>query len=79
MATIMTIASLMFLKKYPGAPGNKNSANLIEAKIVQGVARMDAFTRITGLPYDRVMIFPHAIGGEETLVSLRKIQFLGNH
>jgi hypothetical protein len=40
--------------------------------IEQAVARMEQFKRITGLPYDRVMVFPHAVAPIETLEILKK-------
>lgn len=47
-----------------------------EANIRQGLARMESFTTLTGLDYDRVMVFPHAIAPEPTLALLKKYQFL---
>jgi hypothetical protein len=48
-----------------------------EADIVQGLARMEAFTRLTGIRYDPVMVFPHAIASDaETLAGLKKHNFL---
>jgi hypothetical protein len=37
----------------------------------QALARMEKFTEKTGIPYDRVMVFPHAIAPAETLKILR--------
>src|SRR5206468_6276577 len=42
----------------------------------QGLARMEAFSRTTSLPYDRVMVFPHAIAPAETLGLLKRYNFL---
>ena len=47
------------------------------AGIRQAVARMERFRAITGLPYDRFMIFPHAVAPEATFAELRKSQFSG--
>ena len=44
--------------------------------IQQGIARMEKFTALTGIPYDRVMIFPHAIAPNETFAALKKYNFL---
>ena len=38
-----------------------------EKDIVQGLARMEEFTRLTEIPFDRVMVFPHGIGSRESL------------
>lgn len=46
------------------------------ANIEQGLARMEAFCRMTSLPYDRVMVFPHAIAPAETLGLLKRYNFL---
>jgi hypothetical protein len=47
-----------------------------EKDILQGLARMEAFSRLTGLPYDRIMVFPHYVAAEETLRILKKHNFL---
>ncbi|HOW84877.1 MAG TPA: hypothetical protein P5119_05935 [Candidatus Aminicenantes bacterium] len=47
-----------------------------ERDMVQGLARMEEFRRRTGLPYDRVMVFPHSIGTEASLRLLKKLGFL---
>lgn len=46
------------------------------ANIQQGIARMEKFTALTGIPYDRVMVFPHAIAPNETFAALKKYNFL---
>ena len=57
--------------------GDPNSALHREADIAQGLARMEAFTRLTGIKYDPVMVFPHAIASDaETLAILKKHNFL---
>jgi len=47
-----------------------------EADIVQGLARMDRHSALTGIPFDRVMIFPWGVSPESTLVLLKKYNFL---
>jgi hypothetical protein len=47
------------------------------ANIKQAVARMERFHTLTGLSYDRFMVFPHAIAPEATLAALRRYGFLG--
>ncbi len=47
-----------------------------EKDIVQGSARMEEFTRLTKIPFDRVMVFPHGIGSRESLRLLGKYHFL---
>lgn len=43
--------------------------------IKQGVARMERFTVLTGIPYDRVMVFPHAVAPESTFAALKQYDF----
>jgi hypothetical protein len=40
--------------------------------IQQAIARMDRFSRTTGLPYDRIMIFPHSVAPAETFGLLKR-------
>ena len=47
-----------------------------EENIVQAVARMERFSKLTGVGYDRVMVFPHAIAPAKTLGLLKKYGFL---
>jgi hypothetical protein len=47
-----------------------------EASISQAVARMEEFTRLTGIPVSQVMIFPHNIAPEQTLETLRQSNFV---
>jgi hypothetical protein len=47
------------------------------ADIKQAVARMDRFKQITGLPYDRFMVFPHGVAPARTFAALREYDFLG--
>ena len=46
------------------------------AAIRQALARMDRFESLTGIPYDRVMVFPHSIAPEKTLEVLKRYDFL---
>lgn len=48
-----------------------------EADIIQGVARMEKHQIRTGIPFDRVMIFPWGISPEPTFDVLKKHGFLG--
>lgn len=41
-------------------------------KVRQALARMDEFSRFTGIPYDRVWIFPYSIGPEPVLGILKQ-------
>jgi len=41
-------------------------------KVRQALARMDEFSRLTGIPYDRVWIFPYSIGPEPVLSILKQ-------
>ena len=59
-----------------GDPWPAKSLKVQEANIKQAIARMEKFRRITGLSYDRVMIFPHGISPLETLKLLKKYNFL---
>jgi hypothetical protein len=45
--------------------------------IKQGVARMEQFRLLTGINYDRVMVFPHGVAPEATFAALRNYNFLG--
>jgi hypothetical protein len=40
--------------------------------IEQSLARMERFRQLTGIPYDRVMVFPHTTGPEATIAELKK-------
>jgi hypothetical protein len=42
----------------------------------QSLARMDRFQALTGIPYDKVMIFPHSIAPEKTLAALKNENYL---
>lgn len=45
--------------------------------IEQAVARMDQFHRLTGIDYDRFMVFPHGVAPEATFGQLKQYGFLG--
>jgi hypothetical protein len=47
------------------------------ADIKQGVARMERFHSLTGIPYDRFMVFPHAVAPEATFTLLTSYGFSG--
>ena len=42
----------------------------------QALVRMDQFQALTGIPYDKVMIFPHSIAPEQTLGALKTYNYL---
>lgn len=46
------------------------------ADLRQGVARMAEFRKLTGIPVDRVFVFPHSIGEEPILEKLKAYNFL---
>jgi polysaccharide pyruvyl transferase WcaK-like protein/peptidoglycan/xylan/chitin deacetylase (PgdA/CDA1 family) len=46
-----------------------------EDNLKQALARMEELKKATGLPYDRVMVFPHAIAPAETLGLLKKANY----
>jgi hypothetical protein len=46
------------------------------ADIQQALARMDRFKALTGISYDKVMVFPHSIGPEKTLQALKTYNYL---
>jgi hypothetical protein len=43
----------------------------------QSLARMEQFQALTGIPYDRVMVFPHSIAPRETLEELKRANYWG--
>ena len=47
------------------------------ADLKQGVARMERFHALTGVPYDRFMVFPHGVAPEPTFAALRSFGFSG--
>jgi len=42
----------------------------------QGLARMDKFTAMTGIPYDAVMVFPHSVAPSATFSELKRNHYL---
>jgi hypothetical protein len=46
------------------------------ADLKQGLARMAAFEKRTGIPFDRVFVFPHSIGEAPILEKLKEYNFL---
>jgi len=44
--------------------------------IHQGLARMERFKQLTGIPYDAVMVFPHSVSPQGTLAALKRANFL---
>ena len=65
--------------RYRTIPGDPNPAKPLpvqEAGIRQGLARMERLRQLTGLDYDRVMVFPHFIAPLQTLTALKKHNFL---
>jgi hypothetical protein len=44
--------------------------------IRQAVARMEQFHALTGIPYDRVMVFPHSVAPVATLAELKRANYL---
>ncbi len=55
--------------------GNSLSDQIADIK--QGIARMERFTALTHIPYDRFMVFPHAVAPELTFAALSTYGFLG--
>ena len=47
------------------------------ANIKQAIARMERFRTLTGISYDRFMVFPHAVSPAKTFSALREYGFLG--
>lgn len=45
------------------------------ASLKQALARMELFSRITGVHYDPVMIFPHAVSPAETFARLKELNY----
>lgn len=54
-----------------------NPLDVQAREIRQSVARMDRFHELTGIPYDRVMVFPHGVAPLDTFRALRAYGFLG--
>ncbi len=51
------------------------SLRLQIAALRQSLARMDKFQTLTGIPYDKVFVFPHNIGSERILEQLKTYNF----
>ncbi|MGB7603118.1 MAG: hypothetical protein WBM24_22645 [Candidatus Sulfotelmatobacter sp.] len=51
------------------------SLSLQIAALRQSMARMDKFQALTGIPYDKVFVFPHNIGSERILEQLKTYNF----
>jgi len=60
----------------PGDPWPAKPLNAQEANIKQALARMERFRSMTGISYDKVMVFPHSIAPVKTLGLLKKYNFL---
>ncbi|WP_158791841.1 hypothetical protein [Granulicella sp. L60] len=56
--------------EYSAQPLNRQRDN-----IEQALARMEQFKKATGLPYDRVMVFPHAVAPAGTFETLKKSNY----
>jgi len=46
------------------------------ADLKQALARMERFQTLTGIEYDKVMVFPHSIAPEQTLGALKTYNYL---
>ncbi len=46
------------------------------AALRQSLARMERFQALTGIPFDRVMVFPHSIAPEQTIRALKNYNYL---
>lgn len=44
--------------------------------IKQALSRMERFNELTGIPYDKTMVFPHSIAPEGTLAALKTYNYL---
>jgi hypothetical protein len=51
------------------------SLSLQIAALRQSLARMEKFQALTGIPYDKVFVFPHNIGSERILEQLKTFNF----
>lgn len=52
------------------------SLDLQTAAIRESLNRMERFQQLTGIPYDKVMVFPHNIGSQSILQTLKTYNFL---
>jgi len=55
---------------------NKEPLKEQEKDIIEALNRMKEFRKLTGIPYDKIMIFPHGIAPEKTLEFLKKYNFV---
>ena len=55
----------------------RNSQLQQVADVKQAIARMERFRTITGVPYDRFMVFPHGVAPEPTFKMLAEYGFSG--
>jgi hypothetical protein len=58
--------------EYGKAPMARQTTDLKQA-----LARMESFTRHTGIPYEPVMVFPHAVSPAGTLSRLKEFNYWG--
>lgn len=56
-------------------PYTTRPLNQQTADIIQALARMAEFTRLTGVPFDPIMVFPHAVAPERTFSVLKRYNF----
>jgi hypothetical protein len=61
-------------KEFTTDPGKPLTLQIFAVK--QALGRMDRFQALTGIPYDKVMVFPHSIGGEGVLAGLKSNNYL---
>jgi len=54
---------------------NKSLADQV-GDLQQALARMERFQALTGISYDKVMVFPHSIAPEQTLGALKTYNYL---
>jgi len=57
-------------------PFKEHPLNAQVEDIDQGLARMERFKKLTGIPYDAVMVFPHSISPQATFAALKRANFL---
>ncbi|HTV54647.1 MAG TPA: hypothetical protein VMI06_07010 [Terriglobia bacterium] len=55
--------------------GSKPLTVQVEA-LRQALARMERFHALTGIPYDKVMVFPHSVAPEKTFEALKTYNYL---
>lgn len=63
-------------EKKQGAIWQDKTLAAQEFYIRQALARMEKFSSLTGIPYERIMIFPHDISPANTLELLKKYNFM---